>query len=66
MDEEFRNGKLIHSAFQEHKQKSYAAKDMKELTVEHKLGKFPEDSVVLTWKEVGVLDDAKILLQMRT
>ena len=63
MDEEFGVVELIHSAFQEHKQKSYTAKDLKGLTVEHKLDEFPEEKgVVLTLKDARILDDAEDIL----
>ncbi|KAL4659992.1 U4/U6.U5 tri-snRNP-associated protein 1 [Arapaima gigas] len=58
MDEEFGVSSLVEQEFGQAKQGAYSAKDLKGLTVQHKIESFKEgETVILTLEDKGVLDD---------
>ncbi|KAB5548783.1 hypothetical protein PHYPO_G00059570 [Pangasianodon hypophthalmus] len=63
MDEEFGVSNLVEQEFAQSKQEAYSSKDLKGLTVQHKMESFKEgETVVLTLQDKGVLEEEEDVL----
>ncbi|TSL04312.1 U4/U6.U5 tri-snRNP-associated protein 1 [Bagarius yarrelli] len=63
MDEEFGVSNLVEEEFAQRKMESYSSKDLKGLTVQHKIESFKEgETVVLTLQDKGVLVEEEDVL----
>ncbi|KAF7697228.1 U4/U6.U5 tri-snRNP-associated protein 1 [Silurus meridionalis] len=63
MDEEFGVSDLVEQEFAQSKKDSYSSRDLKGLTVQHKMGSFTEgETVVLTLQDKGVLEEKEDVL----
>lgn len=63
MDEEFGVSNLVEQEFAQSKKDSYSSRDLKGLTVQHKMESFKEgQTVILTLQDKGVLDENEDVL----
>lgn len=63
MDEEFGVSNLVEQEFAQRKKDSYSSRDLKGLTVQHKMESFKEgQTVILTLQDKGVLDENEDVL----
>ncbi|KAF4077310.1 hypothetical protein AMELA_G00206700 [Ameiurus melas] len=63
MDEEFGVSSLVEEEFAQSKQEAYSSRDLKGLTVQHKMESFREgETVILTLEDKGVLEEKEDVL----
>ncbi|KAG7321368.1 hypothetical protein KOW79_015783 [Hemibagrus wyckioides] len=63
MDEEFGVSNLVEQEFAQRKMEAYGSKDLKGLTVQHKMASFKEgETVILTLQDKGVLEEKEDVL----
>ncbi|XP_017348517.1 U4/U6.U5 tri-snRNP-associated protein 1 [Ictalurus punctatus] len=63
MDEEFGVSNLVEQEFAQSKQEAYSSRDLKGLTVQHKMESFREgETVILTLEDKGVLEEKEDVL----